>query len=76
MSKNINDYEELWFDMPEFKQEKQRPFSEIKIRFASEEDLIEFSKIIGQKLTPKTKSIWHPKLERGKYSSLRWCDEK
>ena len=52
--------DEEWTGMPEFKQEKKEPFSKITIRFETEEDLQEFAKLIGQKLTPKTKSIWHP----------------
>lgn len=54
------DAEHEWTGMPEFIQEKQEPFSKIIIRFESEYDLDDFAKLIGQKLTPKTKSIWHP----------------
>lgn len=67
---------EEWSGMPEFSQERQKPFSEIKIRFETEQDLQEFAELIGQKLTPKTKSIWHPALERGKHSGKRWVDEE
>lgn len=49
-----------WDGMPEFTQEKKDPFSQIIVRFETEEDLNEFAELIGQKLTPKTKSIWHP----------------
>jgi hypothetical protein len=49
-----------WEGMPEFVQEKKREFSKIIVRFDDEESLKEFAKLIGQKLTPKTKSIWHP----------------
>lgn len=49
-----------WEGMPEFVQEKKAPFSQIIIRFETEEALNEFAEIIGQKLTAKTKSIWHP----------------
>ncbi len=49
-----------WVGMPEFVQEKKEPFSKIIIRFENESDLNDFSEKIGQKLTPKTKSIWHP----------------
>ena len=52
--------QEEWQQMPEFVQEKREPFSKIVFRFDSEEDLAEFSEMIGQKLTPKTKSAWHP----------------
>ena len=65
-----------WKDMPEFVQEKKEPFSKIIIRFETEEDLNEFSELIGQKLTPKTKSIWHPKLVRGVNSHKRYIDEE
>ena len=49
-----------WVNMPEFVQEKKTAFSQLVVRFETQEDLDSFAKIIGQKLTPKTKSIWHP----------------
>lgn len=55
-----DDVEDHWVGMPEFIQHKIEPFSQIIIRFETEADLNEFSGMIGQKLTPKTKSIWHP----------------
>jgi hypothetical protein len=62
-----------WVGMPEFVQEKQEPYSQIIVRFNSEEDLQDFAKLIGQKLTNKTKSIWHPKYV--KRIRGRWVDE-
>lgn len=61
-----HNHKEHWRDMPEFIQEKQEPYQKIIVRFECEEDVKEFSDLIGQPLTPKTKSIWHPKLIRGK----------
>ena len=52
--------EDLWFDMPEFVQEKKEPYAKIVFRFENEADLQEFAELIGQKLTCKTKSSWHP----------------
>ena len=49
-----------WDGMPEFIQEKKEPYKKLIIRFETEEDYEEFAEKIGQKLTPKTKSIWHP----------------
>lgn len=51
---------DLWEGMPEFEQEKKEPHAKIVFRFESEEDLQEFASLIGQKLTAKTKSSWHP----------------
>ena len=60
----------------EFIQEKKEPYSKIIVRFDNEEDLLEFSKLIGQKLTNKTKSIWHPfKSHWGNSKNVRWFDE-
>lgn len=64
-----------WEGMPEFIQEKQTPYAKIIIRFENEEDLKEFAEIIGQKLTKKTKSIWHPQLVRGKNSNKFYKNE-
>ncbi|MDH3325875.1 MAG: hypothetical protein OEM38_04055 [Gammaproteobacteria bacterium] len=51
---------EIWDGMPEFVQEKKEPYSKIIFRFENEDDLQEFAELIGQKLTSKTKSSWHP----------------
>lgn len=64
-----------WDGMPEFIQEKQEPFSKIIVRFETEEDLKDFAKLIGQKLTSKTKSIWHPYKSHWHGEKIRWVDE-
>jgi hypothetical protein len=62
-----------WQDMPEFVQEEQEPYAKITIRVANEKDLNELSEMLGQKLTKKTKSIWHPALpKRGTGNVKRW----
>lgn len=59
------DWEKEWQGMPEFVLAHQKPFCQLIVRFRSQEALDEFAALIGQKLTPKTKSIWHPPLVRG-----------
>lgn len=54
------EWESHWWGMPEFVQNKKEPHAKIIVRFESEDDLQDFARIIGQKLTKKTKSIWHP----------------
>jgi hypothetical protein len=60
MSNDLIQQEDLWGGMPEFQQDKQEPYAKITFRFESEEDLQDFAQTIGQKLTSKTKSSWHP----------------
>lgn len=70
-----NDWKDEWKDMPEFVQEKQTVYAQIIFRFNSEEDLQAFGKLIGQKLTKKTKSAWFPfKSHWGKVKKI-WNDE-
>ena len=76
---NIEDYdiqEREWQDMPEFIQERQKPFAIIIVRFETEDDLKDFEKRIDQKLTQKTQSIWHPFKSHwgGENTKKRWKD--
>jgi hypothetical protein len=66
------DWQREWHDMPEFVQEKDEPFAMVRVRFRTQEDMENFAELIGQKMTPKTKSIWHPALERSNKQLLRW----
>ncbi len=70
------DWKQEWKDMPEFIQDKKEPYAKIIVRFENEEDLQEFAKIIGQKLTKKTKSIWHPFKSHWGGVKKVWTDEK
>jgi hypothetical protein len=67
--------EKEWVNMPEFVSEKVEPYAKIIVRFDNEQDLKEFSEMIGQKVNVKTKSIWHPQLDRGKNGGLRWVED-
>ena len=59
-------------DMPEFVQEEQQPDGLFVIETnKSSEDL---SRILGQKITDKTKSVWFPKRKRG-LGNWAWVDE-
>lgn len=55
-----NEWQKEWKDMPEFIQEKKVAYRKIIISFDSEDDIKEFGKLINQKITNKTKSIWFP----------------
>ena len=69
------DYDEIWQGMPEFEQEKDPAFRSITVHFENEEDISNFSELIGQMITPKTKYIWHPKLKKEKLINQRYIDE-
>jgi len=64
-----------WEGMPEFVQEKQKPYAKIIIRCETEADLIALAELLGQKLTSKTKSIWHPYRSHWGNNKGKWVDE-
>jgi hypothetical protein len=71
-----NEWQKEWKDMPEFVQDKQKAYSQIIFRFDNEEDLQTFAKLIGQKLTNKTKSAWFPFKSHWGGVKKVWTDEK
>jgi hypothetical protein len=56
-------WEKEWTGMPEFIQEDLTSFRSIILHFRNQEDIEEFSKLIDQKIPPKQKYLWYPKLE-------------
>lgn len=70
------DHKELWIGMPEFTQEAKKPYQQLIVRFRNEEDVQEFANLIGQKITNKTKSLWHPILQRGLDNVMVWTNEQ
>ena len=72
----INDWEEEWVGMPEFRQNNCEPVQKITINFETEEDVEKFRRLTNLKITNKTKSSWFPFKE--KQNMKRWVfeDEK
>ena len=64
--KNLLDAELEWTDMPEYAQEDLTPSRQIIVSFRNEKDVQAFAKLLGQKITDKTKSVWHPFAENVK----------
>jgi hypothetical protein len=60
------EWEEEWKDMPEFVQENNMAHKKILMTFRTQEDVDNFSKLIGQKISPLTKSINFPKINKEK----------
>ncbi len=60
-----NDVNEEWVGMPTVNETKvDGAVKSIYIHFQTEESIDEFSKLIGQEITDKTKFIWFPKKDK------------
>lgn len=56
---SANDPQKEWEGMPGF-ENAPTPFATVHVHFKSKEDVDSFAAIIGQTVTERTKSIWHP----------------
>ena len=63
-----------WRGMPEFSQEDLTPFRSMIVNFATAADVAAFAELVGQRFTPKTRSIWYPKAEIGHFADKRYAD--
>jgi len=52
-----------WLGMPEYQQADISADKQLTVNFAKPEDMEAFAQLIGQSITPKTRSIWFPEAE-------------
>lgn len=70
-----HDWKAEWVGMPEFVQEPDKPYQTLTVRFRNAEDVQAFAELIGQRITPLTKSLWVPVLVRGVHGRKRYVAE-
>jgi ParB-like chromosome segregation protein Spo0J len=63
-----------WQGMPECENEDQSPFRTLRIHFRSAEDVQDFAKLLGQKITDGIKFLWHPRAEAANWSANPYVD--
>ncbi len=68
-------WKEHWQDMPEFIQEDQSPWQTVLVHFESIEDRNIFAKLINQKMTHRTKSVWFPEVRPMDLLKMKCIDE-
>jgi hypothetical protein len=68
-------WREEWKDMPEYVQEDLTPYRVLNVRFRNDEDVAIFEALMGQKITPKQKTLWFPFAEPRRASLYRYVDE-
>lgn len=74
--KKYDPVETEWQNMPEFKMEDKTEEHKLIVNFERTDDLFNFSKVIGQEITPNTRSIWYPKKEKRDIMSMGYVSEE
>ena len=68
------EWKKHWIGMPEFVQNDNPSYKKLIVNFRNKEDYAEFVKLIDQKITDKTKSIWYPELDKDQNTLKRWME--
>ena len=69
------DAAEEWAGMPDY--EGLDPcFKKVTVNFDNEGDFQAFFRLIGQKCTDKTKSVWYPEKNQRDLESTRWAEDE
>ena len=66
------DWKSIWRGMPEYNHADLTPWQTINVHFDSLESRQAFAALVGQTITDKTRAIWHPKAEIGRYADKRF----
>jgi hypothetical protein len=67
-------WQEHWKGMPEFVQKDITPFQTIYVHFETRKDLDAFAKLVNQRITLDTRSIWYPEAEINDFSKKKYMD--
>lgn len=68
----VDNLDAEWNGMPGFNQEDKTSFKSIVVHFKDQESVDKFAKIVKQKITPKTRSMWYPEAEIETYMDKRY----
>lgn len=60
--------EEHWKGMPGFDHEEQGAWKSLTVNFKNKADLEAFARLVNQTITDRTRSIWYPPAEIGRYA--------
>jgi hypothetical protein len=64
-----------WRGMPEFVQDDLTPWKSVIVHFSCRIDMDAFAKLVEQKLTFKTPSVWYPESAAYHFMDKRYADE-
>ena len=66
---------DMWWGMPSFEMGDARPMYRVTVNLYSVEDLMEFGKALGLRVTTKTDTLTYPPENLNKPSEWRYIDE-
>ena len=68
-------HKKYWVGMPEFWQKDLEPYQTLRVHFRNKEDRDQFGELVKRQFTDKSRSLWFPKEEIGRYANKRFLSE-
>ena len=72
---NANDPDREWAGMPDYENKDKTAHRQIIVSFKTEDDAQAFAKLLKQKITDKTKSLWYPEAEIETMMNKEYADK-
>ena len=69
----VEDPQAEWTEMPEYENEDNSSHQKLLVHFADQAGVDAFAKLIGQKITPKTVSVWYPEREKESFADKEYA---
>lgn len=66
---------DIYTGMPDYQHEDKGAYQSVVVHLANEQAVLDFAKLIGQNITPKTKFVWHPALVREDFTGIAYDDD-
>jgi len=73
--KTEKEWELEWRDMPEYVQDDLTSYKSVIIHFKDIDDMRDFAKLVDQRITMNTQSLWYPKPETRSFVDKRYKNE-
>lgn len=75
-AEGFNDPADHWQGMPSFENEDKTAFRSLAVHFKDQAAVDAFAKLVGQKITEKTRFLWFPEIEIETYADKRYVAEQ
>ena len=69
------DVDAEWVGMPEYDNNDMTAYKTLKVHFRNQKDIMLFAKLLNQKITSDTKSLWYPSLTKETFTDMDYVEK-
>ena len=69
------DVDAEWVGMPEYDNNDMTAYKTLKLHFRNQKDIMLFAKLLNQKITSDTRSLWYPELKKESFTDMDYVEK-